>query len=230
MDCYIFGAAPVGEIPDIPQGNEAGLIIAADAGLITLKGMNLSPDIVLGDFDSLGEIPQVRCEIITHPVEKDDTDMALAADLAVNRGCDRIFMLGGMGGERMDHTIANLQTLSSLAKRGITAFLTDGKSAFTAISSGSRLTFPPGYKGDLSVFCASGYASGVSIRNLYYTLENATLSSDTPLGVSNSFLTEQLAKERGAFSEPPEISVETGTLWVYFNCENKPFSNYPSIN
>ncbi|MBR2460789.1 MAG: thiamine diphosphokinase, partial [Clostridia bacterium] len=74
--CYIFGAAPLGNIPDIK--NEPGLVIAADAGFSSLKELNVSPHIVLGDFDSLGEIPRVDCELVRHPVEKDDTDMGLA--------------------------------------------------------------------------------------------------------------------------------------------------------
>ena len=223
--CYVFGAAPVGDIPKLdPTAND--MIIAADGGLTAIKSLGLTPDTVLGDFDSLGEVPKVECELLRHPVEKDDTDMGLAVKTAFSKGFKRMFLFGGLGGDRPDHTVANLQTLVYIAKNGGIGFLTDGKSCFTALSGENTLTFPEGYTGGLSVFSAEGTAEGVTLENLYYSIENATLSGDFPLGVSNSFLPET-EENHGNSPKNARISLKKGTLLIYFDCKNKQFNNYP---
>ena len=226
--CYIFGAAPVGDIPALSP-TENDIIIAADGGLNAIQKSGLKPDIVLGDFDSLGKVPNVECELMLHPVEKDDTDTGLAVKTAISRGYERIFIFGGMGGERPDHTIANLQTLVYIAKHRAIGFLTDGKGCFTAISGESTLIFPADYEGGISVFSAEGLSEGVTLKNLYYPLDNAVLSGDFPLGVSNSFLPKNTAPH-GNSQENAEISVKKGTLLIYFECKNKQISEYPVIN
>ena len=174
----------------------------------------------MGDFDSLGYIPNGDYKTELHPVEKDDTDMGLAVKKALSMGYTRLFLFGGMGGERPDHTLANLQTLISAAKSGATAFLTNGKTCFTALSEGKKLTFPENYRGNISVFSAEGTAEGVTLSGLKYSLDNATLSSDFPLGVSNSFADPEIKAE---------ISVKKGTLWICFPCEGRSKDRFPII-
>lgn len=112
--CYIVGSRPPGEIA-LARGREA-LVIAADGGLRHLEAQGLTADLIVGDFDSLGRVPEGD-NILRHPVEKDDTDMLLAVRTGLDRGY-RIFVLyGGLGG-RLDHTYANLQVLNFLASRG----------------------------------------------------------------------------------------------------------------
>lgn len=216
---YIFGAAPTGDIARLITPNN--FVIAADGGLTAVKKLGLTPDLALGDFDSLGYIPESEYKTERHPVEKDDTDMGLAVKKAILLGYDRLFLFGGMGGERPDHTLANLQTLVYAAQNGATAFLTDGKTCFTAIGSGHNLRFPANCRGNLSVFSAEGIAEGVNIKGAKYTVENATLNGNFPLGVSNSFNPEH--------GKSPEISVNNGTLWVYFDCRDKTADQFPAI-
>ena len=216
--CCIFGAAPLGFSPEIPQGS---LIIAADGGLRHLLDRGIRPDTVLGDFDSLGAKPSVECELIALPVEKDDTDTGFAVKTALSRGCRRIFLLGGSGGERPDHTLANLQTLVYIAKHGAQGFLTDGRHAFTALSGASKLSFGAVNRGNISVFSAEGAAEGVTLHGLKYPLENATLTGDFPLGVSNSFLPK---------GEEASVEVKSGSLWVCFDCSDIPLCDYPAVN
>ena len=103
--CYIVGSRPPGEIA-LARGREA-LVIAADGGLRHLEAQGLTADLIVGDFDSLGRVPEGD-NILRHPVEKDDTDMLLAVRTGLDRGY-RVFVLyGGLGG-RLDHTYANLQ-------------------------------------------------------------------------------------------------------------------------
>ena len=217
----IFGAAPMGDIARLIP--EKSFIIAADGGVNAVNELKLIPNLTLGDFDSLGYVPNTE-NVERHPVEKDDTDMGLAVKKALSLGYDRLFLFGGIGGERPDHTLANLQTVVYAAKNGAEAFLTDGRTCFTAVSGGKKLIFPEGYCGNLSVFSAEGVAEGVTLSGLKYTVENATLSGDFPLGVSNSFATEH-----GKSPQNAEISVKKGTLWVCFQCESKTESEFPII-
>ena len=136
------------------------------------------------------------------PVEKDDTDMMLAVKEGLAAG-ERVFHLyGGMGGERTDHTIANLQTLLYLARRGAQGYLYGRRETYTAICGGS-LTWEARDTGILSVFCLGADARGVRITGGQYPLEDAVLTAEFPLGVSNHFV-----------GRPITVSVEQGSLLI----------------
>ena len=111
--CIIFCAADFHGLA-APLAND-DFIIAADGGLNHTNALGLSPNGILGDFDSLGYTP-AGGEV--HPVEKDDTDAMLAVRRGLALGCREFVLYGGMDGPRLDHTIANLQTLCFLAWRG----------------------------------------------------------------------------------------------------------------
>lgn len=93
--CYIFGAAD--GLPDRFKKNEEDLVIAADSGINHLEKFGALPDIAVGDFDSLGFVPDCG-EVIRHPVMKDDTDTMLAVKTGFERGYDRFIIYGGVGG------------------------------------------------------------------------------------------------------------------------------------
>lgn len=200
--CIIVGAMEPGAVPAPRAGD---LLIAADQGLAHLERQGLAPDLIVGDFDSLGKIPQGD-NIIRHPVEKDDTDTMLAIKTGLERGF-RSFLLYGCLGGRLDHTYANLQALVFLARRQAQGWLLGGGTAVTAFSSG-RLAFSPRRSGTISVFCPDGTARGVNLSGLYYPLHDAVLTSAFPLGVSNAFT--------GAAAE---VSVREGTLLVMWELE-----------
>ncbi len=202
MVCYVIGA---GETPSDPPRPGAGdLVIAADAGLTHAHALGMTPALTVGDFDSLGHLPEGG-ETVRLPVEKDDTDMAAAIGVGRGRGYRRFYLLGGTGG-RPDHTYANYQLLADCARRGEEAILFGVGFRAAAIADGARLTFPADATGTLSVFSACGEATGVSERGVYYPLSGATLSGTFPLGVSNHFLPGEAA----------EISVGAGVLLVFF--------------
>lgn len=227
--CYIFAAAPPGDIPPLPR--EDVTVIAADAGLLTLERLGLEPDLVVGDLDSLGRMPSVDCAVERHPVEKDDTDTGLAVKAGLKLHCDRFFIFGGMGGKRPDHMLANMQTLLYLASQRKVGFLTDGETAITALSGSSKAVFPENYRGNISIFCASGTAEGVTIRHLRYELSDATLTSTFPLAVSNSFLqSDQAPGGRGNSPKNAEISLGHGALWIFFDCTGKELAEYPTVS
>ena len=198
--CYIVGAAAF--CAPFEPGEE-DLVIAADAGLLHLRVRGITPDLVVGDFDSLDK-PPVGRNVSVYPVEKDDTDTMLAIKLGWERGCRTFYLLAGTGG-RTDHTLANLQALLWLATRGGRGVLCGEEECFTALQNDS-LTFRPEAAGTLSVFAQNGTARGVTLTGTYYPLDNATLSEEFPLGVSNHFT-----------GKAATVSVADGALLVYWS-------------
>ena len=195
--CYIVGAMPMTESFS-PQIND--LVIAADAGLLNLESLHIIPDIIIGDFDSLGHIP-TKPQTIRYPKEKNDTDMMLAIKMGLKENYRKFVLYGGIGG-RLDHTLANIQALAYLANRGAEGFLIGQGTVMTGIRN-SALTFNQKMAGTLSIFSLDRTAEGISLQGLKYPLSNATLKNDWALGVSNEF-TDQTAV----------ITVKNGTLLV----------------
>ena len=196
-ECVIFCAAECDGLAR-PIGPDA-LVIAADGGLRHMEKLGIIPDAVLGDFDSLGFCPEGAN---VFPVEKDDPDAMLAVRLGLRRGCGEFLLYGSLDGPRLDHTVANFQTLQFLADHGAVGYLIGNTAMVTVVKNG-KITFPAGLSGTISVFCMGPDAEGVTERGLFYPLENAALTSGFPLGVSNHFTGEEA-----------EISVKNGSLLV----------------
>ena len=185
--CIIFCAADFDALAE-PIG-PADYLLAADGGLRHFEKLNRKPDGILGDFDSLGYVPQ---KANVFPVEKDDTDAMLAVRQGLSMGYRRFVIYGGLDGPRLDHTVANFQTLQFLADHGAVGYLVGLREMVTVVKNG-QLTFPAGAKGTLSLFCLGQPATGVTLENLKYPLKNGTLTPGFPLGVSNHF-TEKAAR------------------------------------
>lgn len=177
-------------------------VIAADCGYRYLERLGYVPDLTLGDFDSLGAAPE-KGESIRLPAEKDDTDTLYAVRVGLERGYTRFLLHGALGGERFDHSLANIQTLRFLLARGAEGRLLGGDgTVITAVRNGS-LSFPAERTGYLSVFCMGDRAEGVELSGVKYPLTDAVLTGDYPLGVSNEFT-----------GVPARVSVARGTLLV----------------
>ena len=159
------------------------------------------PDLLLGDFDSLTEVPDFA-HIHRVPVEKDDSDMMLAIKKGLSRGERMFHLYGGMGGARSDHTLANMQSLLYLVCHGAQGWLYGDRERYTAIRNGT-ITFPARERGIMSVFCLGADAIGVSISGAQYPLEEARLTANFPLGVSNHFI-----------GNPITVSVRDGSLLI----------------
>ena len=201
--CIVFCAA---EFDKLAQSiAEDDYILAADGGLRHLETLSLKPHAILGDFDSLGYVPQ-GAEVF--PVEKDDTDAMLAVRHGLERGFREFLIYGGLDGQRLDHTVANYQTLQFLADNGATGYLI-GKDYIVTVIKNETLRFPHTAEGILSLFCLGTDATGVCLKGLQYPLENGTLTSGFPLGVSNHFV-----------GEDAEIKVENGSLLAMWDRKN----------
>ena len=203
--CYIFGAGEPSMPAAIPPRGDV-LVIAADGGYPLAVRIFGTPDLLVGDFDSLASLP-TDVPILRHPVEKDDTDLALAAEEAIRRGATELYIYAALGG-RLDHTVANLQLLASLEARGIraTLFGADGV-AVTALSAAcarfSRRI------GTFSVFAFGGRAEGVTLSGVKYPLADAVLTPDRPLGVSNEFV-----------GTAASLAVAQGTLLLFYSVKD----------
>ena len=197
--CYIAGA---GEFCSEVLPEQGDYVIAADGGFESLTSHGITPNLVVGDFDSLGSVPE-HPNVILSPVQKDDTDMMLAVRYGLEHGYKTFVINGGLGG-RLDQTLANIQILAYIAENDARGTLYGQGVCVTAIKNGKIEFGPDMIKGaTISMFSAGGRAMGVTLTGLKYPLDNATLTSDYPIGVSNEFT--------GA---PAVVSVRSGTLVI----------------
>lgn len=195
--CCIVGAGDMaGTELNIPEG---AYVIAADAGLTVLESRGICPDLIVGDFDSLGRIPEGD-NVLCAPAEKDDTDILLAVKTALEMGYRTLIIYGGLGG-RLDHSLANLQILNYITSQGAIGFLAGCGCVCTVIRDAS-LRFSPKTRGTVSVFSMGDIARGVTLTGMKYPLTDYDMSNTFPIGVSN----EMAGNAR--------VTVKNGTLAV----------------
>ncbi len=204
--CYVIGAGEHFE-NDIFTPDEKDLVIAADGGYEFLQKNNIRTDIVVGDFDSLDnkiKLTESDTEIIKLNPIKDETDMLYAINIGIEKGYNKFHIYGGTGG-RTDHTIANIQTLTMVAKKGLKGFLYTKNEVITAIHN-SRITFDNSRQGHISVFSLDSECHGVNESGLKYTLDDYDMNNTYPIGVSNEFIGTESS-----------ISVKKGTLLIIYS-------------
>ena len=201
--CLIFCAAQFDRLAAPVAADD--YLLAADGGLRHFEKLNLSPHGIIGDFDSLGYVP-AGAQVF--PVEKDDTDAMLAARKGLELGYREFIFYGALDGPRLDHTLANFQTLQFLADHGATAYLVGNDYIVTVIRE-ETVEFPAEAAGVLSLFCLGPDAEGVTLENLHYPLQDGRLTSGFPLGVSNHF-TGKCAR----------VTVQKGSLLALWDRKN----------
>ena len=181
--CLIISGAPECYFP--VSFTKADFVIACDAGYIHAQRADIVPDVIIGDFDSyLGDLPG-GVEIIRTKPEKDDTDTMYAVKEMVKRGCDEFLLLGVIGA-RLDHTLGNVAILLYLDSLGKRASILDDYSEMEIVSRkpaqiDERYEF-------FSLLNISGIAKGIDIENAKYPLRDAEISCEYPYGVSNEVL------------------------------------------
>ena len=211
--CFIFAAGTYYGLRRRPQPGD--LVLAADAGYRVCRQEGIVPDLLLGDFDSMDQ-PADFDRVRRVPVEKDDTDTMLAVKTALDQGCDTVYIYGGTGGKRLDHTLANLQTLLYLRRRGARGYVYDDDFVWTVIENESLTVERTVEWGLLSVFCLGAPASGIDEEGVQYPLSGASLTAEFPLGISNHIL-EPAAR----------VAVRSGALLVGW--ELPPMGAIPKI-
>lgn len=213
----IIGSAPIGSeramLLDMLSGrieksnNNDSYVIAADGGIKILYDLDVCPDEWIGDMDSSGtelyemvkaKFPDVMINSCS-PI-KDDTDMAIAADILVRKGCNNIYIFGGMGGKRIEHSIANIQLMHHLVDKEVFTTIFSENSIMYCLKN-REMVYDENETGFVSVFALSDTAN-VEISGLFYPYEGAIRNSYA-LGVSNEFV-----------GKPAKIKVTDGTILV----------------
>ena len=205
--CYI--ACALDCVLDFEPDN-SDFVIGADRGYQMLLEQGKRIDLIIGDFDS-GVYPKDANNVLKYPVEKDETDSAIAIKHAIDKGYKKIVIYGAVGGT-LDHTIANISLICKYAEKGIDISLVDGENVVFAISN-AKISFSSKASGRISVFSHTDISYGVCEKGLLYTLDNYDLDNKTSLGSGNSFI-----------GENAEISVRKGTIIIYTSKNN--FDNY----
>ena len=169
--------------------DKADLVICADGGACHLGNFGIIPDILIGDLDSIQaqDYEALKCtgvKIIKFPPEKDMTDSELAVELAVDRGCKSLIILGALG-TRFDHSISNVYLLKKLLDVGIKGKIIDEHNEIVLINDSISLEREEGVR--LSLVPLTEKVTGVTTKGLRYPLENATMEISSTLGVSNEF-------------------------------------------
>ncbi len=182
--------------------DEGDFVIAADGGFNELIKIGIRPDLVIGDFDSMGgERPQHE-NVIRLPVKKNVTDMDAATVTGWGKGFREFHIYGGTGGKRFSHTFANIQLLSGIAIKGGKAFL-HGEHDISTVIFNDSVEYDADMRGFISVFSLSDRAVGVNIEGLKYELKDGMLENSFALGVSNEFI-----------GQKSRVSVENGLLLI----------------
>jgi len=205
--CYLIGAGDFFGFKSKPDINN--LIIAVDGGA---KYLDIKPDILIGDFDSIDREYIKAKKIIKLKRDKNMTDMMHGARIAFALGYYNLKIYGATGG-RLDHTIANMQMLSYLINKKPNAKIkiyfknhNADKYLIMTVIKNNKIKFSEKHDGYISVFSHSDKSFGINIQGLKYKLVNAMLDNKFSLGISNEFINQK------AF-----ISVKNGVLIIIYH-------------
>lgn len=162
-------------------------VICADGGYNYAVSADITPDLLIGDFDSIGTVPDFP-NTVSLPVEKDVTDCEAAYIEGRNRGFTEFYIFGGTGG-RFEHTFANISLAAKAAAEGCICTVLDDRHTVRALCN-STLILKNKPNTQISVFAFGGEARNVSETGFHYTLDNVTLSPYTTLGTSNDIVAD----------------------------------------
>ena len=171
----------------------AELVIAADGGTASLERLGRRPDVLVGDIDSaeaslVERLVASGTRVERHPIDKEASDTELAIEAAFGAGASKVFLLGAMGGDRLDHELANLLLLADPVMAGRDLRAVRGRTCVRALHGGHRLLLE-GAAGDLvTLLPVGGDAGGVTTEGLRWALDAATLRMGRSRGLSNEVL------------------------------------------
>lgn len=195
--CVIIGGAEIKQIDAIRSYlADSDFYIFCDSGLYYAEKLGIEPHLIIGDFDSHPR-PDTDTETITLPREKDDTDTVYAVKEAIKRGFSDFLLVGVVGG-RLDHTLGNISVLLMLHSNGIRAKIVDDYSEMEICDSATH--YIDESFSYFSLLNIDGVCVGVTERNVKFPLENAEISCEYQYGISNEVLPGKIA----------EVSVTTG--------------------
>ncbi len=210
MRTIIIGNGDINNYDIVREYFDEAYIIACDGGLRHCRAMMITPNVMVGDFDSAnkGDVDfyeEMGVLKINYPRKKDMTDMEIALETALEKSSDEIYIVGGLG-TRFDHSLANVHILIKPIRKGVRTYLLDEHNIITLVDDSIEII---GEKGQtVSLIPLTTEVTGIETRNMEYPLYNRTLTVGASLGVSNVMTKEE------AF-----ISVKSGILIVIMSKE-----------
>ena len=210
MRTIIIGNGDINNYDIVREYFDEAYIIACDGGLRHCRAMMITPNVMVGDFDSAnkGDVDfyeEMGVLKINYPRKKDMTDMEIALEAALEKSSDEIYIVGGLG-TRFDHSLANVHILIKPIRKGVRTYLLDEHNIITLVDDSIEII---GEKGQtVSLIPLTTEVTGIETRNMEYPLYNRTLTVGASLGVSNVMTKEE------AF-----ISVKSGILIVIMSKE-----------
>lgn len=164
-------------------------IIAADCGALSALRLHIIPKVVLGDLDSLNKtaiekLKKDGTRFITYPEGKDETDTELAIRYAIKTGAKKISLIGGIAGNRLEHTVANI---SLTYNRKVSVQLINGPSKAWAVQGPNTVSVSGKADDLLSLLPLTKTVNGIETTDLVYPLSNESLYFGVPRGISNVF-------------------------------------------
>lgn len=183
--CVIVGGAAIADYDYIRSfWRDTDYVIFCDCGLAHSEPLGVTPDLIVGDFDSI-ENPHMDAETIVLPCEKDDTDTFFAAKEGLRRGF-RDFLLIGVIGGRLDHSLGNVSILMYLKSQSASGVILDDYSQMEIVMDDP--VFVDDSWSYFSLLCLDGTAEGITVENAKYPLNNGVITSSFAYGVSNEVL------------------------------------------
>ncbi len=184
------GDVPSRAAVDQLLGAAPQLVIAADGGALKAEALGYPPRVVVGDADSLAptDVERFRAagaEVITRPTDKDESDTELALNEALDRGATRVLIVGGFGGRRLEHTLANVLLLASERLKGRDICLADGASTLRVMHNNETLEINGSPRDYVSLLPLTWHVSGVTTVGLRYALSGEMLEQGPARGLSN---------------------------------------------
>lgn len=173
-------------------------IICADGGANYAKELNVRPDIILGDMDSIFEETKAFYQgrdFLYFPIKKDQTDTELAIEHAITIGANEVTIFGGLG-SRMDHSLGNIYLLKHFFDADIKAEIVDENNIIRLIGRTEDLELPIGTI--VSLLPIGGDVEKLTISGFEYPITEGRMTMNNPYGISN---VTNLAKQKIDFKQ-----------------------------
>jgi thiamine pyrophosphokinase len=184
-----------GLLESLIRKEKYSFVIAADKGLVSANRINLKPDYIIGDFDSvppklLSEYKAKAIPVETFPKMKDKTDTHIALEIALGYNPSFIDIVGATG-SRMDHTISNIELLMNALNQDVNVRILDENNCIYLKNKNFIIKKSEQYGDFISLLAFSNQVNGLKLVGFKYPLNCVTLTKGSSLGVSNELLEEE---------------------------------------
>ena len=186
MRAFVFGGGEIFPEYIEERVQDGDIVVCADSGYKNALSMGVKVDVLVGDFDSLGSIPDGDFELVRVPAEKNSTDTQLAVDIAIERGADEIIIVSSTSG-RVDHALSAMAILEYLWTKRIPAVVVNGQNRVRFIHDSGAIIIRSQYK-YFSVVTLDKTAKKVSIEGAKYPLVKKDIERGFQFAVSNEIV------------------------------------------